>query len=82
MLYHVGSCAAGNCVIARNPKSGAVLWTSPAIGSIKWGSPILVNGAIYMMNCNGACRNSGSSTLYKFALPAPTDIIFANGFDG
>jgi outer membrane protein assembly factor BamB len=82
VLYHAGSCAAGNCIIARNPRSGAVLWTSPAIGPLKWGSPILVNGGLYMMSCSGNCRSSGSSTLSKFALPAGNDIIFANGFDG
>jgi len=76
VVYHAGSCAAGTCLLARNPTSGALLWTSPSIGSLKWGSPILVNGALYVANY------SSNSTLYKFALPAINDIIFANGFDG
>jgi outer membrane protein assembly factor BamB len=81
VVYHAGSCAAGKCVIARDPKSGAVLWTSSAIGSLKWGSPIFVDGALYMISCSG-CQDGGSSNLFKFALPAGSDIIFANGFDG
>jgi len=76
VVYHAGSCAAGTCLLARNPTSGALLWTSPSIGSLKWGSPILVNGALYVASY------SSNSTLYKFALPAINDIIFANGFDG
>lgn len=75
IVYHAGSCASGTCILARNPTSGALLWTSPSIGSLKWGSPILVNGSLYIANY------SSNSTLYKFALPAPTDIIFANGFE-
>lgn len=76
VVYHAGSCAAGTCLLARNPTSGALLWTSPSIGSLKWGSPILVNGALYVINY------SSTAKLYKFALPAGNDIIFANGFDG
>ena len=76
VVYHAGSCAAGTCLLARNPTSGALLWTSPSIGSLKWGSPILVNGALYVINY------SSTAKLYKFALPAGSDIIFANGFDG
>jgi hypothetical protein len=48
VLYHVGSCSGGNCLYARDPLNGSVLWTSPTIGSIKWQSPILVNGALYV----------------------------------
>lgn len=48
VLYHVGSCSGGNCLYARDPLDGSVLWTSPTIGSIKWQSPILVNGALYV----------------------------------
>ena len=61
-------------MLARNPKTGALLWTSDRIGQVNWGSPIFVNGALYMIDY--------ASILYKFALPAPLDIIFANGFDG
>jgi hypothetical protein len=76
VVYHIGSCPAGTCVLARNPTDGTVLWTSPSIGSIKWGSPILVNGALYVVNY------ASNSTLYKFALPVVDDTIFENGFDG
>jgi hypothetical protein len=75
IVYHAGSCASGTCILARNPTSGALLWTSPSIGSLKWSSPILVNGSLYIANY------SSNSTLYKFALPAPIDIIFADDFE-
>jgi plastocyanin len=48
VLYHIGSCSGGSCLLARDPLNGQVLWTSPTIGSIKWQSPILVNGALYV----------------------------------
>lgn len=48
IVYHVGNCAGGNCLIARDPLNGDVLWTSPTIGNIKWQSPILVNGALFI----------------------------------
>lgn len=48
VLYHVGSCSGGNCLYARDPLNGSVLWTSPTIGTIKWQSPILANGALYI----------------------------------
>ncbi|MBO9661293.1 PQQ-binding-like beta-propeller repeat protein [Dokdonella sp.] len=48
VVYHAGSCSGGNCLYARNPHTGDVLWTSPTIGSLKWQSPILINGALYV----------------------------------
>lgn len=48
VVYHAGSCSGGNCLFARDPHDGTVLWTSPTIGSLKWQSPILVNGALYV----------------------------------
>jgi hypothetical protein len=48
ILYHAGSCSGGTCMIARNPRTGSVLWTSPTIGNLHWQSPILVNGALYI----------------------------------
>jgi outer membrane protein assembly factor BamB len=60
VLYSAGTCAAGTCVIARNPLSGAVLWTSPAIGGVHWQSPIVVDGALYITDQN--------AKLWKFAL--------------
>ena len=34
VLYHAGVCASGNgeCLVARNPATGDVLWNSPQIG--------------------------------------------------
>jgi hypothetical protein len=75
IVYHAGSCPAGTCLIARDPKSGGALWPSPAIGSLKRGSPILDDAALYMVNY------ASNAQLYKFALPFD-DTIFANGFDG
>jgi outer membrane protein assembly factor BamB len=49
VLYHIGGCSGGNCVIARDPRTGSVLWTSATIGSVKWQSPIVVNGAVYVI---------------------------------
>lgn len=48
VVYHAGSCSGGNCLFARDPHDGTVLWTSPTIGNLKWQSPILVNGALYV----------------------------------
>jgi hypothetical protein len=68
VLYHIGSCSGGNCVIARNPETGSVLWTSPTIGSVKWQSPIVVNGAVYVI---------AGTKLNRFALgePPPTHTV-------
>lgn len=62
VLYHVGSCSGGNCLYARDPLDGSVLWTSPTIGTIKWQSPILVNGALYV---------AASTRLQRFDLGNP-----------
>ncbi|MEO5626753.1 MAG: PQQ-binding-like beta-propeller repeat protein [Dokdonella sp.] len=74
VLYSASSCTGGKCIVARNPLTGDVLWTSPNINGIHWQSPILVDGAIYMTD--------NSSKLWKFGLNQPADLIFANGFDG
>jgi outer membrane protein assembly factor BamB len=73
VLYNAGSCNAGTCVVARNPLTGNVLWTSPPIGGVHWQSPILVNGALYITDSN--------ARLWKFGL-ALGDLIFKDGFDG
>ena len=74
VLYNAGSCSGGTCVVARDPLTGNVLWTSPHIGNVHWQSPILIDGAIYMTDNN--------SHLWKFGLNQPTDVIFRDGFDG
>jgi outer membrane protein assembly factor BamB len=70
VLYNAGLCSAGTCVIARDPLTGNVLWTSPNIGGLHWQSPILVDGAIYITDNN--------AKLWKFGL----DRLFKDGFDG
>ena len=74
VLYNAGSCSGGTCVVARDPLTGNVLWTSPHIGSVHWQSPILSDGAIFVTDNN--------SHLWKFGLNQPTDLIFKDGFDG
>jgi len=74
VLFNAGDCTGGStCVSARNPLTGDVLWSSPHIGALHWQSPILVNGAIYVVD--------NSSKLWKFAAPLG-DTIFTDGFDG
>ena len=73
VLYNAGSCSSGTCVVARNPLTGNVLWTSPSNGGVHWQSPILGNGAIYITDNN--------AQLWKFGLPVG-DFIFKDGFDG
>jgi len=72
VLFNAGSCNAGTCVIARDPHSGDVLWTSQPIGDVHWQSPIVVDGAVYVID--------NASKLWKFALPLG-DTIFVDGFD-
>jgi hypothetical protein len=48
IVYHAGSCSGGTCLIARDPHTGDVLWTSETVGSLHWQSPILVDGALYI----------------------------------
>lgn len=72
ILFVAGACTGGKCIIARGAGMGDVLWTSPVIGSLHWQSPIVVDGAVYVID--------SSSTLWKFALPQ-NDTIFANGFE-
>lgn len=72
VLYYFGTCSGNTCVVARNPTTGDVLWTSESVSGPHWQSPIVVNGKIYGIDGNG--------TLWAFGL-ADTDTIFANGFD-
>ena len=68
IVYHIGGCSGGNCVIARDPHTGDVLWTSATIGNIKWQSPIVVNGAVFAI---------GGTKLNRFDLaePPPTHTV-------
>jgi outer membrane protein assembly factor BamB len=72
VLFVAGSCAAGKCVVARDPTSGDVLWTSAPIGDLHWQSPIVIDGAVYVID--------SASKLWKFAVPLG-DTIFADGFE-
>ena len=62
VVYHVGSCGGGHCIIARDPHSGVALWTSPSLGNVKWGSPILVDGKLFFAD--------RSAKLWAFGLAA------------
>jgi hypothetical protein len=73
VLYAISSCSGGTCVVARDPLSGDTLWASEHIASPHWQSPIVVDGAVYVMD------NSGK--LWAFGLAQLPDDIFANGFD-
>lgn len=70
-----GICHSDTCnLVALDPTTGSVLWTSPDLGWLHWQSPILVDGAIYITDRSGA--------LWKFGLPQPVDDLFSDGFDG
>ena len=77
VVYHIGSCAGAKCIIARDPRSGAVLWTSPNLGSVKWGSPILVDGKLFFAD--------RSAKLWAFGLasgPATHTVTPGSGANG
>ena len=74
VLYSASACTGGTCVVARNPTTGDLLWTSPFIGGVHWQSPIIVDGAVYITDNN--------AKLWKFGLNQPADLVFRNGFDG
>ena len=60
-------------LVARDPLSGAILWVSPQLGPLHWQSPIVVDGALYLIDDNGRP--------WKFTAEV-SDPIFADGFDG
>jgi len=57
VLYYAHS----GLITARNPVSGAFLWSSSQIGGIHWASPIVANGMLYIADQSG--------NLNGFALP-------------
>ncbi|MEO7432534.1 MAG: PQQ-binding-like beta-propeller repeat protein [Dokdonella sp.] len=68
VLFHLGACTGGRCVIARDPADGTVLWTSESIGGVHWQSPILVNGKVFVTD--------DSSRLWAFgASGTPTHVV-------
>jgi outer membrane protein assembly factor BamB len=73
VLYSISDCAAGSCIVARDPATGDPLWTSDAIGGPHWQSPIVVDGKVFVMD--------GDGVLWAFGLGAQGDPIFADGFD-
>jgi len=74
VLYAITACSGGNCIVARNPANGNVLWTSAHVAPPHWQSPILVDGVIYVMDDAGK--------LSAFGFDQLPDEIFGNGFDG
>lgn len=74
VVYHAGSCSGGNCLFARDPHTGEVLWTSPSIGSLKWQSPILVNGALYVAAGTKLNRfDLGTDPVTHLVTPKPSE---------
>ena len=73
VLYSISSCSGGTCIVARDPATGNATWTSEHIAAPHWQSPIVVNGAIYVMD--------GAGTLWAFGFDQLPDEIFSNGFD-
>jgi hypothetical protein len=74
VLYSFSSCSAGTCIVARDPATGNVLWSSERVANPHWQSPIIVDGVIYAMD------NAGK--LWAFGFDQLPDEIFGNGFDG
>jgi outer membrane protein assembly factor BamB len=69
-----GGCHSDTCnLVARDARTGALLWSSPFLDELHWQSPILVDGALYITDSNGL--------MWKFGLP-DNDAIFGDGFDG
>lgn len=44
--------ARNNVIEAREPLTGAQLWSSNAIGGIHWNSPVVANGVLYITDSN------------------------------
>jgi hypothetical protein len=74
VLYSISDCTGGSCIVGRDPATGNALWTSEHIAGPHWQSPIIVDGAIYVMD--------GGGTLWAFGFDQSADEIFGNGFDG
>lgn len=74
VLYHVGGCANvdSNCLFARNPLTGAALWSSAPLGQLHWQSPIVVDGSVYLFDAASQLQAFGTTSV---------DLIFANGFE-
>ena len=74
VLYHVGGCAESNsnCLFARNPITGAALWSSAPLGELHWQSPIVVDGSVYLFDAASQLQAFGTTSV---------DLIFANSFD-
>jgi hypothetical protein len=59
VLYHIGMTvgASTNSLVARDPSTGNVLWSSEPLSGIHWQSPIVVDGVVYVSDVeNGAGR--------------------------
>jgi hypothetical protein len=50
VLYHIGMTqgASANSLVARDPATGNVLWSSEPLSGIHWQSPIVVDGVVYV----------------------------------
>ena len=74
ILYSISSCTGGTCVVARDPLTGNVLWSSAHISGPHWQSPILVDGVIYVID--------GSRKLWAFHLPTTHTVTPTAGTNG
>jgi hypothetical protein len=67
VLYYAANCSGGYCMIAADPITGNVLWTSSEhLGGLHWQSPILVNGAIYITD---------GGSLHRFDINSSTHVV-------
>ena len=57
VVFHAAPCSGGDCIMARDPHDGTLLWTSTPVGHLHWQSPIVVAGALYI---------ASGTTLYRF----------------
>ncbi|MEO7433136.1 MAG: PQQ-binding-like beta-propeller repeat protein, partial [Dokdonella sp.] len=62
VMYHVSSCPDqnSNCLVARDPATGNVLYSSAALGGLHFQSPIVVDGGVYVFDANSKLRAFGT----------------------
>ena len=66
VLFYVG----GSTLRARDPITGASLWSASGLGGTHWQSPIVVNGAVYVTD--------GSGQLARFALSSASGTVLTS----
>jgi hypothetical protein len=66
VLFYVG----GGTMRARDPVTGASLWSASGLVGTHWQSPIVANGAVYVTD--------GSSQLARYALPSASGTVLTS----